>query len=262
MILIDQEKCIGCGACVKDCINTAIGLEEGKAKILHGCFKCMHCIAVCPVGAVSTDDPDYAMSDVIPFDKETCQVPAEQMLNTIKCRRSIRQFTKQPVEKEKLELLLEAGRFSPTGSNTQNVRYIVIQDKRDEFSALAMKEFRSYNDPEKFPSVFPPPFKRDRINFADDEFLFKGAGTIILTVCPRDDNAAIASANMELVANGLGLGMLYIGFFVRIANANPALREYLGLSETDHVATAMSIGYPDVTYYRSVPRKPAKVTWI
>ena len=98
--------------------------------------------------------------------------------------------------------------------------------------------------------------------FADDDFLFKGADTIILTICPRDDNAAIASANMELAANGMGLGMLYVGFFVRLINRDPSLREYLGLSEGDHVATALGFGYPDVKYYRTVPRRPAKVHWM
>ena len=48
-------------------------LQEGKAYINNeGCIKCGHCIAVCPVEAVSTDD--YDMSEVKPYDKETFTV--------------------------------------------------------------------------------------------------------------------------------------------------------------------------------------------
>ena len=163
---------------------------------------------------------------------------------------------------EKLDLLLDAGRFSPTGSNAQNVSYIVVQKEREAFNSAAMRAFRTYNDPERFAEVYPPPYARDRMDFEDDEFLFKGADTIILTICPRDDNAAIASANMELAANGMGLGMLYVGIFVRLVNRDPSIRKYLGLSEGDHVATALGFGYPDVRYYRTVPRKPARVRWM
>ena len=78
----------------------------------------------------------------------------------------------------------------------------------------------------RFSLVFPPPFDLSRIDFEDDEFLFKGADTIILAVCPSDVNAAIAAANMELTANGMGLGMLYVGFFMRLVNVSKPLKKY------------------------------------
>lgn len=261
MIIIDKEKCTGCGACVRDCLNKALEIRGGKAEYIRDCFKCMHCIAVCPEAAVSVNDPDNSMDEVFPID-ESCHVDADRMLRFIKSRRTIRHFQKRPIEKEKINMLLDAGRFSPTGSNTQNVSYIVIRERRDEFNALAMREFRSLQSPDRFSLVFPPPFDLSRIDFEDNEFLFKGADTIILAVCPADVNAAIAAADMELTANGMGLGMLYVGFFMRLVNVSKPLKEYLGLSDEDHVAVAMGFGYPDVQYYRTVPRKPAKVTWL
>jgi nitroreductase/NAD-dependent dihydropyrimidine dehydrogenase PreA subunit len=262
MIIIDKEKCTGCGACVRDCLNKTLILKDGKAEWIRECFRCMHCVAACPAGAVSVDDPEYDMEEVFPIEEASCFIPAEKILNLIRSRRTIRHFQKRGIEKEKLDLLLDAGRFSPTGSNAQNVSYIVIQKEREAFNSVAMRAFRTYNDPKRFAEVYPPPYARDRMDFEDDEFLFKGADTIILTICPRDDNAAIASANMELAANGMGLGMLYVGIFVRLVNRDPSLRQYLGLSEGDHVATALGFGYPDVRYYRTVPRKPARVRWM
>lgn len=51
-IIIDKEKCIGCGLCVKDCVASAIKLEGGKAEVFKDCIECGHCFAVCPQNAV------------------------------------------------------------------------------------------------------------------------------------------------------------------------------------------------------------------
>lgn len=272
MIQIREDLCVGCGACEADCLNHAIRVEEGRARVVKNCFLCGHCVAVCPVGAVSLEDGDYEMSDVIPFDPAVCRVSPDVMLSTIKCRRSIRQFRKQPVERDVLETILEAGRFSPTGSNAQNVSYLVFQDQMEELRALSMEEFRKLDgNPEAFAEVFPPPMSLDRVNFADDDFLFKGAPAAILTVAPQPAggsiaasgpvNAAIASADMELQAVSMGLGMLYVGFFAMLAAKNERLRAYLGLGPSERVITCLCTGYPDVTYHRSVPRRKAKIQW-
>lgn len=272
MITIDTSLCVGCGACVADCLSRAIEVVDGHARVIKNCFLCGHCVAVCPTGAVSLEGDGYEMSDVVPFDPATCTVAPDVMLNTIKCRRSIRQFEKRPVSREDMEIILEAGRFTPTGSNAQNVSYIVFNEKTEELRAVAMEEFRKLKgDPEAFAKVFPPPMSPDRVNFDDDDFLFKGAPTIVMTVAPNPANASIAasapvnaalvSANMELQAVSLGVGMVYIGFFALLAAGNKRLQEYLGLKEDERVVTCMSMGYPTVSYYRSVPRKKAKVDW-
>ena len=52
---------------------------------------------------------------------------SEQFLKTIKTRRVIRHMTAQPVEREKLEKILDAGRWSPAAGNKRSTRYVVIQ---------------------------------------------------------------------------------------------------------------------------------------
>lgn len=128
MFKVDREKCIACRQCIQDCPTRVISLKDGKADINNeGCIKCAHCVAVCPVDAVSTDD--YNMSEVKPYNKETFTVEAENLLNFIKFRRSVRRFKNIPVEKEKLKQIIEAGRFTQTSTNSQDVSYTVVTDK-------------------------------------------------------------------------------------------------------------------------------------
>lgn len=135
MFKVDREKCIACKQCIKDCPVRVISLQEGKAYINNeGCIKCGHCIAVCPVEAVSTDD--YDMSEVKPYDKETFTVESETLLNFIKFRRSVRRFKDMPVEKEKIQQIIEAGRFTQTSTNAQDVSYTVVTDKLPQLKEL------------------------------------------------------------------------------------------------------------------------------
>jgi nitroreductase len=50
-----------------------------------------------------------------------------EVLKEILVRRSIRQFKTDPVEKDKIERILEAGRLAPSAKNRQEWRFIVIQ---------------------------------------------------------------------------------------------------------------------------------------
>ena len=53
---------------------------------------------------------------------------SEQFLKTIKSRRVIRHMTDQPVERGKLEVILETGRWSPAAGNKRTTRFLVVQD--------------------------------------------------------------------------------------------------------------------------------------
>ena len=53
-MVVNKEKCIGCGTCAGCCPVGAITMENGKAKIdQEKCIKCGTCMAVCPVNAIS-----------------------------------------------------------------------------------------------------------------------------------------------------------------------------------------------------------------
>ena len=68
MVIVDTEKCIGCGACEKDCLLSEIHVIEGKAVPNNKtCFNCGHCVAICPVGAVR---PQTGEEEVVPMTAE------------------------------------------------------------------------------------------------------------------------------------------------------------------------------------------------
>ena len=55
-IVIDSEKCRGCGKCEKVCPGTLIGMnEQGRAcmKYPKDCWACSSCIKECPFGAIA-----------------------------------------------------------------------------------------------------------------------------------------------------------------------------------------------------------------
>ena len=52
IIKIDEDKCVGCGLCVEACHEGAIGMVNGKAKLLRDdyCDGLGDCLPVCPTG--------------------------------------------------------------------------------------------------------------------------------------------------------------------------------------------------------------------
>ena len=60
IIKIDEDACNGCGLCVSACHEGAIGLIDGKAKLLRDdyCDGLGNCLPVCPTGAISFEKRD------------------------------------------------------------------------------------------------------------------------------------------------------------------------------------------------------------
>jgi len=65
IIKIDEEKCNGCGLCAEACHEGAIGMAEGKAKLLRDdyCDGLGDCLPACPTRAISFEERDAAEYD-------------------------------------------------------------------------------------------------------------------------------------------------------------------------------------------------------
>ena len=268
---VDKEKCIACGMCVKDCIVRDIEIVDNKAEIKNEkCFKCGHCIAICPKDAVSSDV--YDMNEVKPYNKEEFDISPDNLLNFIKFRRSTRHFKDKDVEKEKLEKILEAGRFTQTGSNSQNVSYVVVKDSLDKLKEITLETLNASGkhilDNLNESNIMYKPYAEMWVRMYDaykmnpkNDSVFFNAPAVILVVSDSEVNAALASSNMELMTNALGLGTFFSGFLVKASENNKEIKNLVGLEENQKIVTCMVIGYPSVKYQRTVPRNEAKVTW-
>lgn len=271
MMNVNVEKCIGCSLCIKDCPVKDIELKENKAFIKNEtCIKCGHCIAICPKDAVTTDD--YNMEEIKDYDKDTFTLDSENLLNFIKFRRSTRQFKNIDVETEKLVQIIEAGRFTQTGTNSQNVSYIVVKDKINELKDIVFETLKGMGEhmlsnPEldpnlkKYATMWLRMYEGYKIDPIAHDTVFFNAPVLILTVCHSPIDASLASSNMELMVNALGLGTFFSGFFTKAAEVNKMINQVLGLSETAQIVTCMVIGYPSISYKRTAPRKEATISW-
>lgn len=65
IIRIDEDKCIGCGLCAEACHEGAIGMVNGKAKLLRDdyCDGLGDCLPVCPTDAISFEEREAAEYD-------------------------------------------------------------------------------------------------------------------------------------------------------------------------------------------------------
>lgn len=65
IIKIDEEKCNGCGICVSACHEGAIGMVNGKAKLMRDdyCDGLGDCLPGCPVNAISFEEREAAEYD-------------------------------------------------------------------------------------------------------------------------------------------------------------------------------------------------------
>lgn len=272
MMIVNKDKCIGCNLCIKECPVRDIELIDGKANMKSlACFKCGHCVAICPKNAVSTDE--YNMEDVKDYNKEEFTVDADNLMNFIKFRRSVRYFKKKDVEVEKISKIIEAGRFTQTSTNSQNVSYIVVKDGIEELKERAIESLNNLGTrmlanltPEtmiykRYAEMWLRMYENYNEDKAARDGMFFNAPAIIVVVSDSAVNGSLAASNMELMTNALGLGTFFSGFFVKAAEGNKRIMDYLGLDENKKIVACMVIGYPDIKYSRTVPRKDADISW-
>lgn len=263
-IIIDHDKCTGCGLCVTDCTVGIISVEDGKAAVADNvCLECDHCVAICPHGAVSCARSD----ECIEYESEKFDIDPEKLLNAMRFRRSIRRYQDKKVDDETLDKILTAGRYSPTGSNRQPLRFIVIDRESEKIKKLAMKELGIFasNEPigpkmrtKRIQSIFMNMLDeyettgRDRLFFNAPQVIVIAADTN-LGGRPFVDGG-ISGSYMELMANALGLGTCYLGFLHTASEVSDTVREALGLKENEIVAAAFTLGYPAHKYSRTAGR--------
>ncbi len=147
-----------------------------------------------------------------------------EVMEAIRRRRSIRNYEDKPVEEEKLNLILEAGRLAPSAANRQEWRYVVVRDQ--ETRQKLMKAAKGQG--------------------------FVGQAPVVIAACAETDNhvmscgqlcypidVAISVDQMTLKAEEEGLGTCWVGAFYE-----DEVKKILGIPDDIRVVELLTLGYP------------------
>jgi len=273
IIEINQETCNKCGICAAECPRRIITLpDEGFPQIAAqaeaACNGCGHCVAVCPKGSLSHRDSPLESSPEI---QEGLNISAEQVEQFLKSRRSARAFKKKPVPRGIITRLIEDARYAPTGHNTQEVEWLVIDNKKEldriEEVGIDWMQWVMENMPKQAAEANMEE-KLERQKLHHDAFL-RGAPLLIVTHASKDNPnalvAAIDSANalsyLDLAASGLGLATCWAGYVYFMANMFPPVKEVLALPEGHVAYGCVMLGYNKFKYHRIPARKEPRIIW-
>ena len=175
----------------------------------------------------------------------------ENTFELIKTRRSTRKYKTDAVPEEKLNQIVEAGRYAPSGGNCQSTHFIVIKNREvlDELANLAQQEFAKM---EITPGLYKSIVNSINLSKKGNYVFHYNAPVLIITANQKDygnniADCACALENMMLMANALDLGSCWINQ-LKWLNEDPVILEYmknLGMDESERVYGALAVGYPD-----------------
>lgn len=284
---VNKGRCVGCGLCLKVCPSFVLDVLSAKVQVVRGewCIGCGHCIAVCPMEALEYPGTDER---ALPQTGSGPAVSPESLFRLFRERRSVRVYTNEPVPRNLLDHVIEAGRYAPTGRNSQNVHYLVVTS-REEIEGLRQMTLRFYDRifrrvrgrfgafllglvagrkivaslRESLPKVT---YAKSLIEQGKDP-LFYHAPVLMLVHAESWDpcspfNGGVALYNASLMAHALGLECCFNWYLVSAVNHDKKIRNRLGIPQDHQCYGAMTLGYPDVNYARLVRREPPKVTWL
>ena len=198
---------------------------------------------------------------------------ADATMKTIQDRRSVREFTIDPVSDQELDLILEAARQAPSGENAQPWRFIIVKDEtmRKKMGAIAgggssrrftaeyvtkkmQERFSSLQDEEKKKAAF------EKLT-SGQVSAFMAQAPVNIVVCgkkdvwdmPYDTSAAIE--NILLMVTALGLGACWvIAPCIDICDEE-RMKALLGIPEGYKAVSVISVGH-QTRPHRQRPRLP------
>lgn len=163
-----------------------------------------------------------------------------QVIQTIKTRRSVRAYKQDPVPEDMLDAVLEAGTYAPTGMDRQSPVIVAVTDK-DTRSQL---------------------MKMNAAVMGTDSDPYYGAPVIVLVLADASAHTYVQDAscvleNMMLAAHSLGLGSVWINREKEMFESaeGKALLQKWGLIAPLEGVGAIALGYPAAPPAPAKPRK-------
>ncbi len=270
VLRIDKEKCKQDGLCAMDCPSGAI-LFKGPGHFpelrkggLDICLRCGHCVVVCPHGAIDHADVPLAECPAIDSSLALSSKQAEQFLRS---RRSVRLFKSTKVEKADLEQLIDIARYAPTGSNSQTVQWLVINDK-DYLKTISSHAVDWMRELVAQGREGVAPYMPNLVKAWDQgiDSILRGAPCLVVAMAPAEArngmvDLTLALSYLELYAPQLGLGTCWAGLLLGALKSLPELKQELGVPADFPHYYPMMVGYSKVKYHRLPERKTPRITW-
>lgn len=183
-------------------------------------------------------------------------------------RRSCRRYNGQPLTQPELEDILQAGRWAPTGGNSQNTHFLVIRDPAilEELRRRVQAAFAGMEITEGMYKSVQSSIRQSKTGaYAYDYH----APAVILVAAPHTypnamADCACALENMMLAATSLSIGSCWVNQ-LRWLNDDPAIHAYLetlGLDPAEQVCGGVALGHYDGALGEPRPRQGMPVTWV
>lgn len=181
-----------------------------------------------------------------------------ELIDAIKGRRSVRAYLDKPVEKEKIDRLLEAGAWAPSAMNGRPWRFTVITDKK-RIAELS-------DEVKKSLGALGMGLRAAEMMKIKEDIIFYGAPLLIIISAKKDDkwqkiDCGLAAQNMFLAAYGMGLGSCYIGFACSL-NSRPEVVKELGVPGGHEIVAPLIFGYPKEWPKPKGAREAKVLKWI
>ncbi|NTU58199.1 MAG: nitroreductase [Chlorobiaceae bacterium] len=267
--IVNRASCTRCGDCATDCPSRIIAIgDEGYPDIAPekepACLRCEHCLAICPTGAISILGFKAADSRLL----QGAYPEADKLEILIKGRRSVRRFKPENLEPELLQRLLDVAWHAPTGVNSRQVRFTVLDDQakvaqlRDEVMVGLVRMYKEGTLPvgAEYFTRFIQIWDRHKV-----DLIFRDAPHLLIASAPKSvaspkEDCMIALSYFELFAQSCGVGTLWNGLAKwAIDELLPETRHYLGIPDDHLLGYAMIFGQPAVHYARTVQHGPALI---
>jgi nitroreductase/NAD-dependent dihydropyrimidine dehydrogenase PreA subunit len=290
-IIIDEEKCNGCGLCVDVCKDFSLTLKDGKVTIaekpLFGCMACGHCAAVCNRDAIHIDGRLLSPGDIIPMPSKEGNPSFESLLNLLKRRRSNREFKDTPVEPELIEKVLEAARTAPMGLPPSDVHVVVLASKEkvrsfsEDYCAylenlkwmvsgwflFLMRPFLGKANHELFRDFLRPLVYEytGEMKKGVDIVTYNAPVALYFYATPYADPAdpVIVATYAMIAAESLGLGTCMLGGIhpmIQNGKAAAKFREKWGIRYKSREGLFVIMGYPRIRFHSAIRRDFADET--
>ena len=184
-----------------------------------------------------------------------------ELMDVVKNRRAVREYTAAPVDRATVERLIDAAILAPSAMNLQPWTFAVLLGReRIETYAKRAKDWllASLSQTSYEPSI--------RHMLEDPHFvLFYHAPALLIILAKSSgtqaaEDCCLAAENLMLAARNEGLGTCWIGF-ARPWLDLPATKTELKLPEHYHVVAPLILGHP-TAWPESHGRRPAEIHWL